>query len=71
VAGDGRGSGRELVSLLVQEDEGVLQPVGTVLGALEGEEQGLDTVEEAEEVAAPEGAPTAEERRQDSGNTND
>jgi uncharacterized membrane protein len=44
--------------------------IGTILGALEGE-PGLDTAEEAEEMAGPEGAPTAEERRQDSGNTND
>jgi hypothetical protein len=44
--------------------------IGTVLGVLEGEEQGLDTVGEAEE-AGPESSPTAEERRQDSGNMND
>jgi uncharacterized membrane protein len=41
---------------------------GTVLGALEGE-QGVDTVEEAEE-ARSESSPTAEEQRQDSGNMN-
>jgi uncharacterized membrane protein len=47
----------------------LIAAIGTVLGALEGE-PGLDTIEEAEE-AGPEGAQSAEERRQDSGNTND
>ena len=44
--------------------------IGTILGLLQQEEeQGLNTIGEEEE-ARPESAPSAEERRQDSGNMN-